>query len=284
MGGGGELNLDDVGNPIRRPFVFPWAVAAQPKIITVIPLQEGTATIAQNSTSVTSSSINSATTDLTGWHIQFIGTPNPTVYYISAHSGTTITLDGAQVAEAASGVAFKAFKLIYSVGSDILLTTDKLRAYTLRGDGYWVSMVEPRALFDRWPLARISEGSAQEAAIIKQTNGTLQLQLSHAPTEYQRLELWYVPKPTDLNVSGSSDPILPSYRTVLVHLAAFYHLRRRDDDRAQSHFSTAKQLFDCLTTEARQIVNANDENYGYVAPWPGGFAGSSLRSISVDIP
>lgn len=282
VAGGGELNLDDSGNPIRRPFIFPWALSSQPKVLTLLPKQEGTADVTQLSSSVLNCSINSGTTDLTGYHIRF-GDIN-TVYRISAHSGTTLTLDGPALSESSVGLTFEAFKLIYSLGSgDILLPTDKLRAYAWNNEGYWISMVDSRELFDKWPLLKAREANPQAAAILAQSAaGNLTLQFSHAPSKYQRVELWYVPVPTDLTVSGV-DPIMPKHhRTLLVHLAAFYHLQKRDDDRAQEHFNVAKRLFDVMTTEARQIMNANDAKYGAILPWAGGFSNIGTREVLID--
>ena len=76
VSGGAELNLDDSGNPIRRPFVFPWALDKDPIIINIEPKQTGTASLTQLSATVTID-IDSATKDLTGFHIRFGGVFGP---------------------------------------------------------------------------------------------------------------------------------------------------------------------------------------------------------------
>jgi len=274
VAGGGELNLDSRGKPVRDPFIFPWAVAKRPKILTLLPEVDGTADVTQLSASVVNSSVNASTTDLTGWHVRF--SSDQTVYYIQAHSGTTITLDSAYVDASSTSQQMTAFKLVYPVGSnDIRFPSDRLRTYTELNED--ISMCDLGELLEQWPLTRVYARMPLLCAITNQDGvGNLTLQFSHYPSTPQRVEMFFVPRPADLTLSGS-DPILPNYRTVLVHLAAFYHLRKRDDTRAQSHFATARGLFDALTTEARQVMNSNDENFGAVSPFPGGFGQSSFR-------
>ena len=274
IAGGGELNLDTAGRPVRDPFIFPWAVSATPKILTLLPKQEGTASVTNNSASVTASSINSATTNLTGYHVQF--DQNKTTYLITLHSGTAITLDSPYVDSTNSSAAMLAFKLRYDVGSsDIYFPSDRLRTYgELLQD---ISIVDLGELYDEYPLSRVYEHDPMLAAIVNQSStGNLTLQFSSYPSDLFRVELYYVPRVSTLTTSGV-DPILPNYRSLLVHLAAYYHLRKRDDDRAQTHFQTAKAMFDALTTEGRQILNSNDEAFGVVKPFPGGFGQSSFR-------
>jgi hypothetical protein len=289
VAGGSELNVDDSGNPIRRPFIFPWAVNQDPIIINLLPAQEGSASVTNQSSSVTID-INSATTDLTGYHVRFDN--ERTVYRITAHAALVITLDGIYLGDTAAAINYEAFKLIYEIGastpltSNILLPTDKLRSYDNEGTRYTISMIDSGELFDKHPLARVRERTPRWAGILKQGDGTLTIQFDSYPKELQRVEFWYVPKPEELD-TVSVNPILPKHhRTILVHLAAFYHLRKRDDDRAVSQLKTARDMWNDLTTEARQILGGNDADFGYVAPWPGGFDGSVRTAdfIDVDVP
>lgn len=273
VGGGGELNLDDRNNPIRRPVVFPWALATQPKSMILLPKQEGTANVTQLSATALVCSINSSTTNMTGWHIRF--DQLETVYYITLHTGTTLTLDSAYIGETGTSTVFEAGKLIYSLGSnDILLLTDKGNLQTNDGK---LSITDRNALAEAFPIYKVTQKTPTQAGILNQTNGTFSLQMGSWPPEYKRVDFPYVPIPADLDLS-TSNPIIPNgsgHRIVIVHLAAFYHLRKRDDDRAQEHFKTAQQLFNSLTTESYQNVNSNDVDYGHLSPWAGGFDGST---------
>lgn len=278
IGGGGELNLDDRGSPIRRPVVFPWAVEATPKILTLLPFQEGSADVTQLSNSVPNCTINSSATDLTGWHVRF--SDDPTVYYVSTHSSTTLTLDSAFVGTTGLQTSFEVFKLRYTLGSDdILLLTDTFRGRVQ------VPVVGSNKMQHRFPLTDVCKGSPTQASIVAQSGGTFTIQFSHYVDELLRLEIPYVKVPVAL-VAGSVNPIIPNgsgHRVLIAHLAAFYHLRRRDDDRAKDQFATAKNLFDALVTESLQNTDSNDPSYGYVAPWPGGFDGESFGDFEVDL-
>lgn len=138
-------------------------------------------------------------------------------------------------------------------------------------------MVDLNELKDRFPWGRIESGKPTLAAVVSQGQGTVTVRLSHYPDEATRLELDWVPIPTALDTT-SSDPLLPKHhRIILVHLAAFYHLRRRNDERARDHLATAKQLYEAMVTEARQIYGGNDEMFGAIAPFPSGFSTYNQR-------
>lgn len=274
VGGGGELNLDDSGNAIRRPYLFSWAKAEDPISLTLEPKQSGTADVTQDNASVTIS-INSGTKDLTGWHIRF--GQQTTVYRILTHNLQVITLNSTYTEVTASAQDFDCFKLIYTIqpiSGSILLPEDLFRVY-YRKTG--LSMTDEAELLDQYPLYGVKEGYPQLSGIVKQTSSGIIVRFSHYPKDRQKIDLSFVPKPSDLSVTGSN-PIIPNEekRRILVHLAAFYHMRKRDDDRASSHLKTAQQLFDALTTEDMQFTDANDASYGYIAPFPGGFSASSF--------
>jgi hypothetical protein len=286
VGGGGELNMDDTGHPIRRPFIFPWALAPYPKILTLLPFQDGTADTTQLSNSVTNCSINSSATDLTNWHIRF--RQFATVYRIISHSGTTLTLDSEYIDDSTAGETLEAFKLVYTLGADdILLITDKIRLYSAPNISAQVAIKGLNDQLDQFPMHRLKFKVPESAAIIQQNSGTFTLQFSHYPDTLIRAETHYVPIPSDLTFLANNYPLIPDasgHSIVLVHLAAWYHLRKRDDDRAASHMDTAKRLFDSMTTEAMNNINSNDPSYGQISPWSGGFDGYDANgSIIIEI-
>ena len=276
VGGGGELNTDDRDNPIRRPYLFSWARAEDPISIVLEPNQEGTAATTQDSTSVTVS-LDSATKDLTGFHVRINN--DETVYRITAHAAFVITLSAAYTGETDAGAGFEAFKLIYTISAptgSILLPSDAFRVFYRRQP---VSITDESELLDRHPLKNVREGNPKLSAVVKQSGSDIIVRFSSYPKERQVVELQYVPVPPTLAITPTAvDPIIPNgeKRRVIVHLAAFYHLRKRDDDRANSHLKSAKALFDTLKTEDQQFVGGNDRNFGYIAPFPGGFPGNNL--------
>lgn len=287
LSGGGELNMDQRGNPIRRPFLFPWALSSTPIIVnTVAPITAGTASITKDSTSVTMST--SVTPDVANWFIRF--NSEEELYRVATHGGssTAITLDAACVNTTDTAATYTLFKLDYDFGdgssTKILLPSDSVRAYQSDiGGQAKLSIVDLNELSDRYPLFDTSQASPRLLGLVKQGDYSLNLRLSHYPESLERMELQYIPAPTELDTS-SENPLIPKHhRTVLVHLAAFYHLRKRDDDRASSHLKSAQNLFDAMIAEARQTYGGQDEKFGHVSPWPGGFP-KNWRSVNIEDP
>lgn len=274
LAGGGELNLDDKGNPIRRPFVFPWALAAQPKSLVLEPAQTGSIDITSNNASTLNCTIDAGTKSLVGWHIRF--DQNPTVYKVLTHSGTTLGLDSVCVDDTTTQIAFTAFKLIYTLGSnDILLLTDKGRAYARENMESGLPVVDINELLSEFPLHRVIAKTPDKAAVIRQDNGTFTLQFSSYPDKLERFDFRYVPIPAALAIPGQ-DPLIPNasgQRAIISYLAAYYHLIKRDDDRAKAARANAEGIWNAMITEATNNVNSNDPDYGHISPWSGGYDG-----------
>lgn len=263
IAGGGELNADTNGKPIRRPTIFPWARAANPLVLNLeVPYDTGTVSLTNGSTTATFSA--SVTADKAGWYLQIDN--DPEVYRISAHGGSsdTMTLDAAFVGTTDTAASYTLFKLDYTVGSDdVMFFTQEIHSFK---DDTRVEIIPLETLYKRYPLKDVSKAMPQKAAILKQSNGTLTIRFNSYPEDTERLLFYYVPEPTDLDTS-SSDPIIPRHhRKVLVHLTAYYMMRGKDDDRANSHFGTAKQLYDSLVTEAYQMNFGNDDGFAIIDP------------------
>ena len=281
VGGGGELNLDDSEKPIRRPYLFSWAKSENPLTLVLEPKQVSTGTVTIDVATVTIG-IASGTKDLTGWFINFAD--HATVYRILSHSGTTITLNSTYVGDTGVGIACDIYKLIYTITpptGEILLIADSFRTFYQKEP---LSITDEAELLNQFPLKDSREANPMLSAIVKQTPSSIVVRISSYPKTRQMLQLMWVPKPADLN-PGSVNPIIPNAEKnrVLVHLAAFYELRKRDDDRANSHLKSARMLFDALTIEDQQFVNGNDTMYGYISPFPGGFpVGNFFTDHDVD--
>lgn len=263
IAGGGELNADANGKPIRRPVLFSWARSATPIVVNLeTPYETGTVSVTNNSTTATFSA--SVTADKAGWYLKI--DDEPEVYRISAHGGSsdTMTLDAAYVGTTDTAAGYKLFKLDYTVGSDdVMFFTQEIHSFK---DDTRIEIIPLESLYKRYPLKDISEAMPSKAAIIKQTGGTLTVRFNSYSEETERLNFYYVPEPSDLNTSGS-DPIIPRHhRKVLVHLVSYYMMRGKDDDRAKSHFGTAKQLFDALVTENYQMNFGNDDRFALLDP------------------
>ena len=275
IAGGGELNVDKNNVAIARPYLFPWAVSKNPEIFTLEAKQTGAAGVTNASTSVTID-IDSASKDLTDFEVR-MGTDKVT-YRIAAHSGTTVTLDSAYLGTTDASTTFTAFKLTYDIGTDIIFPSDFLRLYSEKGDSE-ISLVGLTEFLDIASKSDTQEGTPTVAGLVQQSGGTITLRFNSYPAEAIRVEMYKVADPATLD-TVSVNPIIPArHRTILVHLAAFYHLRKRDDTRANSHLGTAIQIFQTLKAEADQVVGRYDRNFGRMSPWPNGWPGSRSRKV-----
>lgn len=266
-GGGGELNVDDKNTVIESPYIFSWAVEENPIIVnTSAPITTGTIAVTKSSASATLSA--SQATSLAGWHIKIDNTD--VVYKISAHTGGTdaITLDGAYIDTTNAAATYTAFKLDYDfspASGSMLMPVDRIRVST---GNEWVSLVPREEMEDNYPLHKVCKSIPRQAGILKQSSTGLTVRLSHYTDDIERMELYIVKVPATLT-TGGVDPSMPSHhRIVIPHLAAFYLLRRYDDDRARDHLETARRLFRSMKNESMQIYGGNDAMYGVVLPWP----------------
>lgn len=269
ISGGGELNLDNKGKAVRRPVVFPWAISQDPIVQNFpAPIETGTIAATQSSTSATFSSGPAAS--VANWHIK-IGNDSE-IYRISAHTGggTGATLDGAYIEDTVTIASYKLFKLIHTFSSSIMIPISPIRIYDSNSQDFTVDLVDLNEMLEQYPLANVMAGMPELAGIRYQGDGTLVVQFSHYPSEIERMELDFIPIPTELDTSTPVNPIIPKHhRMVLAHLASYYMLRTTDDDRARGHLRDAKLLFDALVTESKQIYSGNDEWFAYISPLPG---------------
>jgi hypothetical protein len=280
--GGGILDIDKNNRSNKRPIMFAWARSTNPIVQNFsAPISTGTIAATQSSTTVTFSSAPAAS--VAGWYLR-IGS-DPEVYRISAHTGgvTTATLDAAYIQSTVSAGTFEVFKLDYTFGSSVLLPASQIKIFDNNGNNYQVPLVDKNELEKRFPKRNITRGIPKMAGVLQFQDGTLTVQFSNYPENIERMELEYNSIPTALDTS-SSNPVLPKHlRPILVHLAAFYHLRKRDDDRAASHLAQAKDLFAILKSENRHILYRNDPEFGYVPPFPGGFSSDTGNGLVYEI-
>lgn len=278
VGGGGVLNVDNRNIPQTIPAIFSWALAEDPLIATTSePIDTGTVAIAEGATALTFSSAPSVS--VLGWYIRIAG--KSTVYKITAHSSTSATLDSAYVNDTETAATYECFKLDYTFGdtvSDrILLPADYIRSF----EGHQqISLTSKREVRNAYPLSTVSKGDPVMAGLVGNTDGQITIHLNIYPTNARKLELLYVPVPDELTVSGV-DPIIPKDdRKILVHLAAYYQLIYRNDDKAQIHLDIARRMFKNLKAKDSAFSQHNDRRYGYLAPFPGGFSRSRRKGFT----
>lgn len=272
--GGGELNTAPSGRPNHIPFIFPWAISKDPAVLVLEPATEDT-TDASSVTDTFTITTNSATKDLTGYYAKFDN--HPTTYKVSSHSGTTVVLD-TDILEAGSATEDVTFaKLEYEVTAE--LTLNHFIIYTKDGE-MECNVLAPEEFKRTVQKSSMVEAYPKYAAIVKQSGNTHTFRFSSYPEFSCRAEIDYIPVVAALT-EGGSDPIIPEhFQEMLVHLTTFYDLRLNDDDRAASHYSSAKAIYDAAVTEAKQILHYNDMLFGQVSPV--GSLKTTKRSITQD--
>ncbi len=233
---------------------FPWAKAAQPKTLTLIPVETGTATIVQNSTGITFSSGPASTR--VGYHIKFgTGANAEVTYRIITHTAgdTAATLDSEVVSSSAS-VTYTMFKIDWTVGSsDILRMVDVFNSYIdpgLGSDSYQL-IGEPEREFRRY-FPTFTSGTPTHFTILYESAGTFTVRFNKyaAALTYKRLEIPYIPIPTDLTASDLSIPIVPlHHRQTLCDLALFLLFQDTNDNKAQMAFEAASSGYVTMLKE-----------------------------------
>lgn len=223
---------------------FPWAKSAQPKTLVLEPVESGTITVTQGSSTITFASPPAASK--AGFHLIILSVASDTTTYrIDSHTGgnASATLDSAIVHASGSVSAFW-FKIDYTVGSsDILRFIDVFGSNVDPGFGTGVYQLIPETedMFRR-AFPTVSEGTPTHFTILYETEGTFTIRFNKylAASTYKRLEIPYIPLPSDLTASDSSIPLVPRHhRPTLCDLALTYLFQDKNDDRVDGAVQSA---------------------------------------------
>lgn len=271
LAGGGILNYTETSRGPRRKrseVDFLWARSASPIIVnTVAPYDDGsfTASCTNGSTTVELSSDPSSGSDLSNYHIR-IGS-DLEVYKISSNSTTTLTLESAYVGTTNATASAKVFKLQYDFGSsNILKWLGPIRVDSKNRNDKTIEIVDRQELLDQYPLSSVDKEFPVMAGVVSYSSGTLTLQFNDYTKDTERFVLDYIAIPSTL-VESSVDPIIPEqYCLCLGYLAAYYMLKRNDDDRAKAALSDARDIFDELVDYNKEMLEQGDNDYGRVVP------------------
>ena len=266
LAGGGVLNYAEDGRRLRNEVVFPFARSQNPKILTLIPaVTTASVTSTRNSASISFAADPNSGTSIANYFIRIKGEDE--VYRVSAHTAaaTTATLDGVYVGPSnVSAGTCDIFKLQYDIGSsDVLQLVSPFRVYS--GNRFnQISLTDKDELVKQYPLHQIGAEMPNMAAAVKETTGTLTVQFNSYPSDYERVEVDYIPVPTTLDTS-SSNPIIPAhFRKVLSYLAAYYMAVRNGDKRAGAFLGMARQLFGELVEWSEKLQSVGDPDMGRI--------------------
>ena len=266
LSGGNEFEVD-----LSSP--WSWAKSKYPGLfLTELPYETGSISLTNGSTSGTFSSAPSSS--LTDWYIQIDGRPD--MYRITAHTAamTAFTLDLAYGGDTGSGLSFKAFKVDYLLNptEKILRMIGPMNIYRSQVDGEEnrkIYEVEFNKFGEEYPIALIKDRVPEKyTQLFRTDDGQVTIRLSsYYSQEKVRIEYNFIPYPTALTYSSSSNPIVPrQHRITLMNAVTFWLMMDKNDDRAQTYFTLTKNGLMALVGEAKKEKQNTGINRGQLIP------------------
>lgn len=241
---------------LQTGIAFPWTRKVGGVFNTLAKVTAGTLAVTKGLTAITFSS--APATSVKDRKLRVDGKGG--VYRIATHTATQVaaTLDAAYVDDTNGAAPYVVFEDQYVLATDLLIPATPLRIYE---HPYRIDVVDENAMEDRFPLANISEGTPELAALI----GEQKIRLSHYTADIKRVEYDYVQVLSDL--SGESTIPMPRVdRKALVAGGAFYLLLDKEDSKADAaglEFMSELQLM-----EARYLKQKikGSQAFGQILP------------------
>lgn len=236
--GGGELSPD-----ISEQWW--WLTKYGNGTLTLLPVEDdGTVIVTNGSAGITFSAIPTrviagvvTNVSLQTWHFKVDN--HADVFRINTHASglQTATLDSVYTGTTDTAAGYRAFKLDYTLASDVLEITSPMRAFQGGIDGgNIIELVAPSVLSEKWPLEQIQPGVPKNYAKIALDDTPLQVvRFSHyggtSDTELIRIDYDYIYKPADIADDASEIALPREYRKVLCDWALSFLLKDKEDDR-----------------------------------------------------
>ena len=168
-----------------------WLRKTTPGVLTLEPsISSGTASVTNNSATVTMSAAPSPAndSDVGNWYFKVDG--HGDVFVVSSQASTTLTLDSAYTGETNGSANYKLFKMDYSLASDVLNVVAPMRVYQeryARVDGMELDSLEAR-----WPLSRPEPGVPNAFAMIAEQEVRFNRYGGTSSTELMRVDYDYL--------------------------------------------------------------------------------------------
>ncbi len=240
--------------------------------LTLLPVfDNNTVQVTNNSATINFSSApqrNASNIAVQGWHFKV--NDHADVFRITAHTSgnTNATIDSVYTGDDDTAADFKAFKIDYTLASDVSDLTDAFRAYQSGFTGNRVEKVSASALKSRWPLEQIGPGVPQNFALIAQQSNVWTVRFSHyggqADTELIRLDYDYTAQPSDLTDAATQPAIPRAYRKLLADIALYFVQQDKEDTRAQETLALARSGLQAMAAENRRRNTLTSGAYGRV--------------------
>lgn len=256
-----------------------------PGVLTLLPsITAGTASVTNNSTSVTLSSAPAV--DCDNYFFQVTDGTSADVFRISAHTAasTSLTLDAVYTGTTGSGKSYRLWKGEYDLAGDVIRlvgpirtfrpTHLSLRNYEIRGMDLWDMERE-------YPLAIAEAGLPDRFAFVGETRVRFNRTGGTAATDLIRVEYDYIYRPAELTNSPSQEPVLPlERRSILVDYALALLLDSKDDDRATGVLEFARRGLLSMQLDNRHRMSMQNPNAGRVLTRPANSRTHPVRTAS----
>jgi len=243
-----------------------WLRKSDPGVLTILPRVTGTASVTNNSTTVTLSV--DPGTDLDDYRFKVDDFAD--VFNVSTHTTTAMVLDAVYTGPTNAAVAYTAFKNEYALASDFLDMVSPMRAF--QNGRVFIDGISEFDLDRKWPLVDISSGMPKAFCM----TGEREVRFSHyggaESTDLIRLEYDYLAEPIDL-VDDTASPVVPrKHRKILSDFATALLLADKDDDKAQAIFVLAQRSLLGMAKENRSQQIKFGRRLGKILPRQTGIA------------
>lgn len=265
LAGPSEFDLD-----FNEP--FSWAREETPAILTLKGAYEvGTVALSNGSSTATLSAIPADSLSLKDYHLKVDGRPE--YYRVMAHTAGTdeLTLDAPFIGVDSPTAKYKAVKLIYDLGSNILRLCEGFRVYRNNsGDQDFTVNYLPLNQFRRdWPISKLQQRVPVTFTVLTENDDEFLVQFSSFVDEDTRVEIDYVKKPAPLTVDPVTSPIIPlKDRMVLAYLVAAQILfnEKKQDAAGSVQWNFAKNKLRSMIEGDAKRSSLGNKYYGRLIP------------------
>lgn len=273
-----------------------WARGQSPLILTLVPgIIAGTVSLTNGSVNGTFSVIPvnylAAQISLVGWWI--LANNGSEWYRIKTHvSGTTaFTLDGSFNDPTGTAYNYQACLIDYSlsvteVGGITRLAGPMIvqRDQTIDGDFQGkIYESDYNQMRQFWPMNAIEDGVPTRYAQTSQTDGAVNVRFnkylgnSDSPT---RVEVDYLPVPSDLTDRPDTTPILPRrFRNALVYGPAAVIAKDKNDDRAEFYDAKFTKILEAMKRDDQRVRDKASKQRGWIVPRADQITAAKARKI-----
>lgn len=260
----------DIGDP------FPWALSSTPLVVILRKAYEtGTVALTSGSSAGVFSTPPSASLgSFVNRHIK-MSEDFGEYYRITAHTAgsANFTLDTEFLGDTGN-FNFKAHKLIYDLGSNILRLVEPFRVYQERGfnmdcdEDLMIQGLEAATLRSDFPLTRLVLAIPTRFAPIYQNDDSYLIQMNASVLEDMKADGDYVPLPTSIINSQESIPVIPrEHRSILEHGAAhLLSVEKGMSEKAQYYLGTTKALLNTLIRSKNKTMRNTSKVRGRLIP------------------